>query len=271
MATTPSGRCSSARPTATSPPRKRTRSPSACAWASDSNRCGGRRWRSPTTQALRASQVRRRPRARRGAFVLFGALPSARPSVHPLHPARRARSVHRPVPREIWRRLDMKQAMLCVLATAAAVTGSSHAPCLAAGGEERARLDRELDLLLASSAQVPAAGPVVHGLLRTRWAYLPEVLPGDEDLNGFSIDRAQIAIGGPVGADYGYRVQLEAAGGPAQLLDAYGTWQADERVRVTMGRFRSPLMWESQLDDGDVLFLTRTDSGELFYGRDEGA
>jgi hypothetical protein len=111
----------------------------------------------------------------------------------------------------------------------------------------------------------------VTGLLRTFYAFAEDepVLAG-ETLSGFFLDRAQFAIEGQV-EDYAFRFQLEGAGGSLVPLDMYGTWLVNEQLRVTMGNMRSPFMWESLLDDSDLLYLQRTDSGELFYSRQPGA
>lgn len=164
----------------------------------------------------------------------------------------------------------MNQSMHSLLASLGFVL--AFAPSAAAfGDEEWAGLDADLESLAQELAQPSANGPRLEGLLRARYAHLPNALTGSQDISGFSLDRTQVALEGMVDSRYGYRVQLEAAGGTAVLLDAMGTWNVNEYLRMTMGRFRSPLLWESQLDDGSILFLTRTDSGELFYGRSEGA
>jgi len=155
--------------------------------------------------------------------------------------------------------------------TAAALSAALVSPAFARGDENWANLDRELEALASSAAQANPDGPKLSGLVRARYAYLPEILPGAEDYSGFEIDRAQVVLEGQASESYSYRIQYEGAGSTAQLLDAFGAWQANEYLRVTMGRFRAPLAWESQLDDSDLLFLTRTDLGELFYQRDDGA
>lgn len=145
---------------------------------------------------------------------------------------------------------------------------------LARGGDEWSKLDRDIEAL-ASTASQTGAGPALSGLLRTAYVHLPNKSPfspgGSQDLSGVTLLDAQVVLDGEVNEQYGYRLQLDGAGGTATLLDGYGYWNANQHVRFTMGRFRAPLAWESQLQDGTTLFLLRTDLGQLFYARDEGA
>jgi hypothetical protein len=137
--------------------------------------------------------------------------------------------------------------------------------------DDWAKLDRDIEALSLSAAQ-PGGGPTVRGLLRTAYVHLPNTYPGGtQDISATSILNAQVLLEGQVDERYGYRLELEAGGGTAELLDGYGTFQANEHLRLTMGQFRSPIVWESQLDDNDLLFLLRTDVGQLFYTRDDGA
>ena len=165
----------------------------------------------------------------------------------------------------------MKQTLFCTLALTSCVSTLWAAPITAPGGDEWATLDHDIEALSATSTQDESGGPTVKGLLKTAWISAPNLLSPSQDISGFSLVNAQVELNGHVGDRSEYRVQLEAAGGNAQILDAYGAWRWDEHLRVTLGNFRAPLMWESQLADGDMLYLLRTDSAALFYSRDEGA
>ena len=165
----------------------------------------------------------------------------------------------------------MRTVTMGVLSTISTI-GALASPCLA-GGDRWAAMDRELESLVLGTAAQDPEPPELHGLLRTNWAHSPNTLTGAsgaEDYRGFALDNAQVILEGRVGDKIGYRLQLEGASGTAGMIDAYGTWQSCEYVRITMGRFRSPLMWESQMDEGDLLFILRTDAGELFSVRNEG-
>lgn len=165
----------------------------------------------------------------------------------------------------------MQQRFLALIPLVA-LTSTLTRPALARGDEDWAKLDREIEALASNAAQANPDGPSIGGLLRTAFVYLPnQPPPTSQDLTGVTQLYTQLWMEGQVGEDYGYKLQLEAKGGTAQVLDAYGTWQTNEHLRITMGRFRSPLSWESQLGDSDTLFLVRTDMGQLFYQRDDGA
>lgn len=162
----------------------------------------------------------------------------------------------------------MKQWFLCGLTSTVCVTGAWAAPRAAGDGDEWAGLDRDIQALSAAALQSGSNGPTASGLIRTAWLDVPNILP--QDIKGFELLNAQLSLEGQVNPQWGYRLQLEAAGGAAELLDAYGTWRVNDYLRFTMGNFRAPLLWESQLNDGDLLFLLRTETGELFYSRDLG-
>lgn len=161
----------------------------------------------------------------------------------------------------------MKHWFLCALSS----TAFANAAFAARGGDEWSGLDREIEALSASSLQDADSGVHVGGLVRAAWLDAPNLLPGQKDLEGFRLLNTQLELAGQVSDHAGVRLEIEAAGGTAQVLDAYGTWRFNDLLRCTVGHFRAPLLWESQLRDSDLLFLLRTDAGELFYTRDTGA
>ncbi len=164
----------------------------------------------------------------------------------------------------------MKQWILCSLAPTVAVTGLFAAPATALGGDDWSSLDRDLEALVTGQDSAWSGAPNVHGLIRPAAILLPNTVSHQDD-RGFKLLNAQLSVDGEVSEEVRYVVELEAAESTAVLLDAYGSWDSCKYVRVTMGQFRSPLLWESQLADSDLLFVLRTDTGELFYTRDKGA
>lgn len=164
----------------------------------------------------------------------------------------------------------MKQWFLCSLAPTVALTGLLAAPATASGGDDWSSLDRDLEALVTGQDSAWTGVPNVHGLIRPSAILLPNTNSHQDD-RGFKVLNAQLSVDGEVTEKVRYIVQLEAADDTARLLDAYGAWDSCKYVRVTVGRFRSPLLWESQLADSALLFILRTDTGELFYTRDEGA
>ncbi len=164
----------------------------------------------------------------------------------------------------------MKQWFLCSLTPTVAISGLLAAPVAALGGDEWSSLDRDLEALVKGQDSAWTGAPNVHGLVRSSAILLPNTNSHQDD-KGFKLLNAQLSIDGEVSEKIRYVTELEAAGGTAVLLDAYGSWDSCRYVRVTVGQFRSPLLWESQLADSDLLFILRTDSGQLFYKRDKGA
>jgi hypothetical protein len=164
----------------------------------------------------------------------------------------------------------MKHWLLFALSSTICVAETRAAPGDEHGTDEWSNLDRDIEALATTQAE-GTGNLAVHGLVRAAYLSAPNLLTPSQDLSGTRIINAQAELDGQVTPDIGVRLQLEAAGGSAQLLDAYGTWRLNDLLHFTMGNFRAPLLWESQLADGDLLFLLRTDAAELFYGRDQGA
>lgn len=131
--------------------------------------------------------------------------------------------------------------------------------------------DAELERFVQDTDQGAPKRVEIHGLFKALWSHLPNSDVTGEDRAGVSLDRVQLGMSGELTDRAGYVLTLEGAGGGEVVLDAYGTWKACQFANVTFGQFRSPTVWESQLDDGELLFILRTDTGELFYTRDRGA
>lgn len=122
------------------------------------------------------------------------------------------------------------------------------------------QLDRELDAL---AKNVPSqSGPETHvgAYLKTSFDYDSET-----DTRFFNIDRARVNFDATIDK-YSARVQVEAAAGSAQILNAYGAWQCNDYLRTTFGRFQTPLYWNTLLEPNRDLFILRTDSGEFWIG-----
>lgn len=129
-------------------------------------------------------------------------------------------------------------------------------------------LDAELSGLSAA-LQDPANALSWDGYLRVFIAQDSDspALAGqpNTDALGTALDRARLGLRGGVG-EYSFRVQLEAAGGDARLLDAYAAWECRPNLRTTMGRFQSPLYWNGLVDPRNQLFVLRTASDEFWIG-----
>ncbi|MCE9595532.1 MAG: OprO/OprP family phosphate-selective porin [Planctomycetes bacterium] len=129
-------------------------------------------------------------------------------------------------------------------------------------------LDSELTRL-GASLQEPTSAIRWDGYLRVlavqdsdspAFAGLP-----NSDVAGFVLDRVRLGLAFDQGM-YSGRVQLEAAGGTARLLDAYASWQCNDMLRTTFGRFQTPLYWNGLVDPRHQLFVLRTASDEFWIG-----
>ncbi len=170
--------------------------------------------------------------------------------------------------------------MNSILLAFAASTAAHPAPASHLGNEPTApaasadawkSFDADLERFVASAQEGTDERVAVHGLFKATWAHLPNTTVTGDDTSGFAVDRAQLGIGGQLSEEVGYSLELEGAGGTAVVLDAFGTWKSCEYATLTFGQFRSPAVWESQLHDSELLFILRTDTGELFYTRNRGA
>ena len=167
----------------------------------------------------------------------------------------------------------MPKQFLPVLVATASIVWIGVTPVLARGGDDWAKLDQDIESLANAGQLLDSSGPTLTGLLRAQYFHAPNLYPpsGTQDVSGFVMDGSQVALEGVVNESYGYRFQLATSSDTIKLFDAYGTWQPNDYVRTTMGRFRPPMCWESQVDDSDRLFLFRTVVGALFYQREDGA
>lgn len=131
-------------------------------------------------------------------------------------------------------------------------------------------LDSELSALSAT-LQGPTTGVRLEGFLRTLIAQDSDspAFAGspNADVLGTAIDRARLGLDADLGK-YSIRVELEAAGGDARLLDGYGTWHCSDYLRTTLGRFQAPLYWNGLVSPRNQLFVLRTASDEFWIGGD---
>jgi hypothetical protein len=137
-------------------------------------------------------------------------------------------------------------------------------------------LDRELNNLASSLNTAPTAGVSTTAFLRTDFASIDKDIVGSaDDLRAFSVDNARVNFDADCGAGYSMHVSLDAAGGAAGLIDAYGKFKIGDMVTGTMGQFRAPFLWTGALDENHLIFNDpighgRTFNGLLASGRDKG-
>lgn len=129
-------------------------------------------------------------------------------------------------------------------------------------------LDRELESLATSlNASAPASTVGVSAFLRTS-AFIAdkEILGLTDDERGFAIDNARVIVNADAGAGYSLYVSVDAAGGVATLVDAYGKFKITDMVSGTMGQFRAPFLWSGMVDENHLLFNDRLLAGRTLNG-----
>ena len=154
--------------------------------------------------------------------------------------------------------------------SALALTVASGLSFAGPGSEEWAGLDRDIENL-ASSFATQGGGFAVDGFLIATYNNSSDITvsPSGNDLGGFMINNARANLRGTVG-DYGVFISLDAAGGAATLLDAYGTFSIGDQVNGQLGQFRPPFLWSSQIDEDKFVLLSRTINGSVWASRDNG-
>lgn len=136
---------------------------------------------------------------------------------------------------------------------------------------------------LSFDSSVQSNGPRMSGWLRGRYANSSDVdvdtvTAGDQDLGGFNLDNARVALSGEAGDGYAYTISIEA-GDPAvsdasgtgvALLDAYAAVKICDSASVSIGRFSSTFLWRTAIEERKLVFLDRSFLGEVWDGRDVG-
>ena len=125
--------------------------------------------------------------------------------------------------------------------------------------------------------QTEPALPHVSALMRVNFASSNDIAmpPSGHDLGGFTWDNLRLEVSGQVGG-FELLVNTEAAIAATlatpQVQDAWARTAVSEHLRLTMGRFRSPLLGSSLVEPENLLFILRTTDGQYWFdNRDEGA
>ncbi len=162
-------------------------------------------------------------------------------------------------------------------------------------------LDEELNSL-ASAVTLQGSEPSFGALLRANVLMTSDFNgggPGSEDILGFDLEDAKLWAKGDLG-DFSWRIMFdfanEESGTPgggaataegksyltdlananssssyaAALQDAYATWDLNEMLTLTFGRFRAPTTRSMWISSDQLLFLHRSLLGEFGYTFDEG-
>jgi hypothetical protein len=129
-------------------------------------------------------------------------------------------------------------------------------------------LDKEITSLVTTLDD--SSAPAISGFLRARYVSSSDFLTGGEDTGGFDIQNVRLSLIGQSG-DYGYKIQMDGAGGTYGLLDAKMWWNCGEQMKVTMGRFKNPFDQSYVVSANHLMFLDRTMQGmNSFSTRDLG-
>lgn len=145
----------------------------------------------------------------------------------------------------------------------------------AGGGEDSAwaRLDAEIAALAAAPAEADGRAGLRGGaVLRTSYAWFEEtpVVGSTGTYSGFALDDARPWFEGRVGATT-VRLELEAQDGDVRLLDAFARVELAAGLQATVGRFQTELLRSALVEPRNLLFLTRTASGQRWQdARDDG-
>lgn len=142
-------------------------------------------------------------------------------------------------------------------------------------------LDQELDAL-ATAVRPADAGPTLSGWIQTRFAWSNDVdasgAPGNQDLSGFQLDAARLALSWMASPDVSGTLSIEAgdsaisdASAPGVgLLDAYASVKLAEHSGISIGRLSQTVLWSSGIRENRRVFLDRSFLGETLDGRDIG-
>jgi hypothetical protein len=129
--------------------------------------------------------------------------------------------------------------------------------------------------------QDPLSGwePFHMGFLLRGWWLDDEgtALGGGGDPAGFFLEDARVAVSGELDDGLDYRFSFDAGdegsrpSGEIELLEGWASVALGERESVTLGRFRRPFLRSSIVDQGTLLFIDRTASGDRNNVYDLGA
>jgi len=135
-------------------------------------------------------------------------------------------------------------------------------------------LDRELEQL--ELAQESGAGLEIGGYIKFSYRASDDLVYGLEpgtfqeknDLGGFQFDSASLNFRGDVG-DYSIKIAFNPV--VSKLRSTYIRFSPTDHVRVTVGRFKVPLLRSRLLSTTRLLFLDRTIQARQTGPREEGA
>ena len=132
-------------------------------------------------------------------------------------------------------------------------------------------LDKELAQLSASVAAEGRPGPQVSGWLKTDYRNSSDItVPPGGDLGGFGFQVIRVLVDGTVG-DAEYRISIDGANGPVEVLDAYAHIKLGAGFAVRVGQMKSEIMFTSIADRDKQILYDRSYLGTIFNERDLGA
>ncbi|MEO0653162.1 MAG: hypothetical protein AAFZ65_20970 [Planctomycetota bacterium] len=99
---------------------------------------------------------------------------------------------------------------------------------------------------------------------------------GEEDVRGFFLEDARVAISGALSDSVNYRFTFDAGdegerdSGELELLEGWAAFDLGATQHLTFGRFRRPFLRSSIVDQSTLAFFDRTVSGDLNNVYDDG-
>lgn len=169
--------------------------------------------------------------------------------------------------------------MIKILNTALALAAVGSLGFAGTNGSDWAGLDKDMSLATAESHM--NGGPQMGALIRSSLSFSSDDLftGGGEDLQGVLFQNAKLWAQGEVG-EFGWRLSFDFvdAGligtdtlGNAGLEDAYGKWKCmNDQIGVMMGQFKPSIARSANVDDGSLLFISRSVIGAIFDTYDPG-
>jgi hypothetical protein len=153
---------------------------------------------------------------------------------------------------------------LAVALTSVAGDGTPHA-------DDWLSLDREIETL-ALVLDTPADAPKLGGYLRTSFQHSDDILaPDGSHTDGFFVDGVWLELQGSLGgARYDIGVTGFGSSGTAEVRNATASVDLGDNVRGTLGQYKPPLLYTSNVSRSKLVFYDRTDEGSIWNRRDVG-
>lgn len=169
--------------------------------------------------------------------------------------------------------------MIKILNTALALAAVGSLGFAGTNGSDWTGLDKDMSLVSAESHM--KGGPSMGALIRSSLSFSSDdaFTIGGEDLQGVLFQNAKLWAQGEVG-QFWWRMSFDFVGsqyigtdtlGTAGLEDAYARWNGNsDQIGVMMGQFKPSIARSANVEDGALLFVSRSVIGAIFDSYDPG-